>query len=115
MDTLSSLRDELRASGGDLLVIDELPQNAFPKLIEYFKHSKTANLRQVSYSRDYEPFARARDKKVEELVRSQNVDIHSFRDHLIIEPDELNKGKMGEYYQVYSPFAKKWFDIFHTP
>ncbi|MCC6138182.1 MAG: deoxyribodipyrimidine photo-lyase [Bdellovibrionaceae bacterium] len=115
METLRSVRDELRAAGGDLLVIDELPHVAFPKLIDYFKQSKTAKLNRISYNRDYEPFARARDQKVEDLVRAQGITIVNERDHLIIEPEELNKGKMGEYYQVYSPFAKKWFDIFQTP
>lgn len=115
METLLSLRNELREAGGDLLVIDELPHLAFPKIIEYFRQKTSAyKISQISYNRDYEPFARTRDKNIENIVRKEGVAIASTRDHLIIEPSELDKGKQGEYYQVYSPFAKKWFDIFSS-
>lgn len=112
--TLRSLRDEMRASGGDLLVVDELPQVALPKIIDHMSNSATHYIDQISYCRDYEPFARERDKAVEALIKKTNVRIDSFRDHLIIEPHELNKGHDGEYYQVYTPFAKKWFKLLES-
>ena len=37
LNTLSSLKSELKAQGGDLLVIDSLPDQAFDKLLGYLK------------------------------------------------------------------------------
>ncbi|MCB9072777.1 MAG: deoxyribodipyrimidine photo-lyase [Bdellovibrionaceae bacterium] len=115
LNTLQSLQSELRAIGSDLLIVDERPDPAFRKISDYFKHHKKWNLSQVTYNRDYEPFARNRDRAIEDLLSKLNVPCDSFRDHLMIEPLELDKGKMGEYYQIYSPFAKKWFELFHSP
>lgn len=113
MNTLEDLKKELQAQGGDLLVVDELPHLAFPKIIQFLRQKKIA-IECVTYNRDYEPFARTRDQNVETLLKDLKVDVESFRDHLLIEPDELFKGKPGEYYQVYSPFAKKWFELFKS-
>jgi deoxyribodipyrimidine photo-lyase len=113
LKTLEALQAELRAAGGDLLVIDDLPQKALPKIIAEIK--KTQPITLVTYNRDYEPFARNRDEEVEGLLKKQSVDVQNFRDHLVIEPHELFKSQQGEFYQVYSPFAKKWFDLLETP
>jgi deoxyribodipyrimidine photo-lyase len=114
LKTLEALQKELREMGGDLLVVDALPQEAFPKIIESLKKSKQFQLRNITYCRDYEPFARERDLKIEKIVRDENLEIKSFRDHLLIEPNELFKTEPGDFYQVYSPFAKKWFDLFRS-
>lgn len=112
LKTLASLREDLRACGGDLLVIDEMPDKAFPALLSYFD-KRGVPVGEMSYNRDYEPYARARDQKIQALLQKADIMVSSFRDHLIIEPEELTKGKPGEYYQIYTPFAKKWFDLFH--
>ena len=42
--------------------------------------------------------------------------MHSERDHLLIEPDELLRGsRPGQYYQVYTPWAKRWFERLTEP
>ncbi len=113
LKTLQSLRKDLQNCGGDLLIVDEVPEKVFPELFSYWKAQGT-NLPNVSYSRDYEPFAIQRDDKLGAIFKKNEVEFESFRDHLVIEPTELSKGKPGEYYQIYTPFAKKWFDIFHS-
>lgn len=112
LKTLESLQKELRELGGDLLVVDALPQKALPQIVQEL--SKTHAVDLLTYSRDYEPFARQRDDEVETLLKAKNVTVQNFRDHLLIEPKELFKTKEGEFYQVYSPFAKKWFDLLQT-
>lgn len=113
IDTLESLRKELRAVGGDLLVVDAMAQEAFPKILKHLKKDQKLDL--VSWGRDYEPFARARDKKISDLLKKEKVEAFEGRDHLLLEPEEIFKTKPGEFYQVYSPFAKKWFDQMGTP
>lgn len=113
IDTLESLQNELRALGGDLLVVDSLAHDTFPKILKHLKKDQKLNL--VSWGRDYEPFARARDEKIFALLSEQGVETLECRDHLLLEPEEVFKKTPGDFYQVYSPFGKKWFDHMKAP
>ena len=108
LETLKSLRDELREMGGDLLVLDEGPVEAFEMLFRNLDTPPT----KITWSRDYEPFARERDKKLEKLFKDNYIQTESFRDHLIIEPQELKKTSDDEPYKVYTPFSRRWLEIF---
>jgi deoxyribodipyrimidine photo-lyase len=113
MNAIVELKKELQMIGSDLLIIDELPQKAFPKIIKHFKGQKLS-LESISWNRDYEPFAKKRDEEVQDIIEKNDVETHTERDHLIIEPHELWKDeKKQETYQIYSPFGRKWFDQIH--
>ena len=118
--TIERLRDELRAAGGDLLVLDRAPGDAFPSLWRALSDQGVARPATVSFNRDYEPFARERDRAVTVLLQEAGVAVHTECDHLLIEPDELRKDgdaakDLPRYYQVYSAFARRWFDLSQTP
>jgi deoxyribodipyrimidine photo-lyase len=121
--TLAALRDDLRAAGGDLLVLDEAPGEAFPRLLAALEAAGIAAPATVSWNRDYEPFARARDEAMTALLTGRGVPVHTERDHLIIEPDELRKPDASSdasrdaptFYQVYTPFSRRWLELFATP
>jgi deoxyribodipyrimidine photo-lyase len=107
LKTLAALKTELRLQGGDLLVVDCDPLEAFAQLNQYFQGQK---LQAITWNRDYEPFARSRDEKVRDFLQGQNIEIATFRDHLIFEPYEILKSEnKSDYYKIYSPYAKKWF------
>jgi deoxyribodipyrimidine photo-lyase len=108
LKTLEALRAELRAQGGDLLVVDGLPQKAFPKLVRYF-HQQPPSL--ISWNRDYEPFARKRDQEMQEILDGHGIETFEARDHLLFEPHEILKkeGSEKDFYQVFSPYGRKWF------
>jgi deoxyribodipyrimidine photo-lyase len=59
------------------------------------------------FNRDYEPYARERDMKVEELYRKAGAEVRSFKDMVVHEPDEVLTLK-GEPYVVFTPFANAW-------
>jgi deoxyribodipyrimidine photo-lyase len=118
--TLEALRDELRGAGGDLLVLDEGPAAAFGRLFEELDGARVARPATVSFNRDYEPFARTRDEAMTDLFQRQlGVAVHTERDHLFIEPDELRKpvaaAAAPAFYQVYTPFARRWLELLATP
>lgn len=114
INTLSALQAELRAIGSDLLVLNVGPDEAIKNLFEDLISKKIDLPKSFSWSRDYEPFARERDERIEKLIERYGLEQFTERDHLIIEPLELEKGK-GEGYQVYTPFSKKWLSLFETP
>lgn len=114
LETLSHLRDELRAGGGDLLVLDEGPDKGFAAVKTQCEKVGVSLPETITWGRDYEPFARQRDARIRQLWESWGVQVHTERDHLLIEPHELLSG-IGKTYQVYTPFAKRWFEMLATP
>jgi len=113
LKTLCALRDDLRATGGDLLVLPESPDDSFETLKKIID-KKNIPSPSVSWSRDYEPFARGRDERIKQKLESWNWPVTTERDHLLIEPEELSSNQ-GTPYKVYTPFSKRWFELFQTP
>lgn len=107
LKTLSALKVELESIGSELLVVDQSPQDFFRDLKQILRNKPQC----ISFNKDYEPFARTRDSEILKILSEQNVHVITARDHLLIEPQELVKDD-GTPYQVYTPFAKKWFELF---
>lgn len=111
LKSLRALQKDLREQGGDLLIIDEGPQKAFLNLLSYCQKSKIQLPSVITWNRDYEPFARARDIEIEKILKEKGVATQTSRDHLLFEPHEILKNeKRDEYYQVYSAYARRWFE-----
>lgn len=115
--TMEALREELRSIGGDLLVLDVGPQTAYEQVFAALDSAGIPRPEMVTFNRDYEPFARERDERIGRwLERDQGVAVQTERDHLLIEPDEITRDNLpGALFQVYSPFAKRWFERLTTP
>ncbi|MCX6127386.1 MAG: deoxyribodipyrimidine photo-lyase, partial [Proteobacteria bacterium] len=114
LDTLRSLREELRELGSDLLVLNRGPDAGFKFIFDTCDAIGLSRPELVTWNRDYEPFARERDFRIETLLNQWGIPVKTARDHLLIEPHELLNGQ-GEPYKVYSAFARKWFELLHTP
>lgn len=116
LKTLEDLRTDLRSQGGDLLVVDSLPHNFFAKLLEVAQQGPLGKPSLVTWSRDYEPFARNRDGAMESFFSQEEIPFKNFRDHLVFEPQEVLKDvKKGDFYKVYTPFSKKWLEHLNSP
>ena len=109
--TLKALRDELRALGGDLLVLDEGPEPAFGALMARAGRAPAwrARRRCRSTATTSRSRARATRRCPALLAERLGVAVHTERDHLILEPEELR------FFQVYSPFARRWFERLDEP
>lgn len=113
LNTLKELKSELQRLGSDLLILDQGPEKGFERLFAELK--KGSGLPEcVSFNRDYEPFARARDQKISRFLKEQEIELFTARDHLIIEPHELAKDD-GTFYKVFTPFARKWLELAKIP
>jgi deoxyribodipyrimidine photo-lyase len=61
----------------------------------------------VFCNRDYEPYAKKRDKHLYEWFRNKNINFKGYKDHVIFEKDEVLKDD-GDPYVVYTPYMKRY-------
>lgn len=101
-EELKKLKAELERSGSSLLVHHGSPQEAF----RYFL-KQNPEVGAVYANRDYEPYALQRDEGVGRLLGASGITLHTFRDHVIFEKDEVLKGD-GSPYTVFTPYSRKW-------
>jgi deoxyribodipyrimidine photo-lyase len=98
---LNRLKEELNSFGSDLIVKYGAPFDIWSDFIKTYPVSK------VYTNDDYEPYARARDKKIADLLEGQGISFHRFKDHVIFEKSEIVKDD-GQPYVVFTPYSKRW-------
>jgi deoxyribodipyrimidine photo-lyase len=114
IETLKVLKQNLTKQGIDLLVLDCGPDECFARIRQYLENKRLPQPSVVSWNRDYEPFARERDQRIESLIQKWDIEIVTSRDHLLFEPWEI-ESTSGLPLKVYSAFAKRWMDKLHGP
>lgn len=98
---IERLKRELQSKGSDLWVFYGSPIDVFQSLLKEY------SITGLFANKDYEPYARERDKKVYDLFQSHNLKFRAFKDHVIFEKEEVIKDD-GKPYTVFTPYSKKW-------
>lgn len=104
-DGLIEIEKKLQEKGSSLLIRQGDPTLEIPKL------AKELKIDALYYNRDYEPYAKSRDKKVCEILKEQDVQVFDFKDTVFFEGQEILNGK-GEIYKVFTPFKRAWYEKF---
>lgn len=105
-DTLQGMRNELQKSNdSSLAMFHDQPEKVFKNLI------KDYSIKKVFTNRDYEPYAKERDEKIQKLLEKEEIEFCDFKDQVIFEKDEVTK-KDGDPYVVYTPYKNTWMDQF---
>lgn len=105
-ETLQTMRNTLQEEhSSSLAMFYGTPETIFNSLINEYQIST------VFTNRDYEPYARERDNKIEALLKSNNISLRSYKDQVIFETDEVVKND-GDPYVVYTPYKNKWKELF---
>lgn len=99
--SLAELKTELQKLGSDLHVLHGSATVLIPQLAQQI--GATA----VFCNHDYEPSAIARDAHVAEQLATQNCVLHSYKDQVIFERDEILTGG-GTPYHVFTPYKNAW-------
>lgn len=84
-----------------LLVLKGKPLDVIKKLAAEY------NIGSFFLNHDYEPYAIARDKEINDFLSTKNIQFSSFKDQVIFEKDEITKDDKSPYV-VYTPYMKKW-------
>ncbi len=104
---LQSLKEQLEQHDSSLLTLHGNPIEQFRILLE--KYDVTS----LYFNKDYEPYAQERDYKVAELFKTHGIAVHSFKDQVIFEENDVLK-KDGKPYTVFTPYKRKWKEAFST-
>tara|TARA_R110002012_G_scaffold321944_1_gene552573 strand:- start:13215 stop:14525 length:1311 start_codon:yes stop_codon:yes gene_type:complete len=106
-ESLQKMRNELQEQNqSSIAFYHDTPENVFQDLIEEYE------VQAVHTNRDYEPYAKERDSKIEKLLSDHNVAFKTYKDQVIFEKDDVLKDD-GDPYVVYTPFKNKWKSIFN--
>ena len=99
--SLKKLNDLLKKNNKSISIYYGKPVKVFSELIKKY------NVTKVYSNKDYTPYSIKRDKKVEELLKVNNIDFNSYKDHVLFEKYEVVKDDNTPY-KVYTPFSRKW-------
>ncbi len=98
---LEEMQLALTATGSSLQVYYGTALQVFQDLLS--KH----NIEKVFTNHDYESYAKERDKAIADLLAKKNIPLHTFKDQVILEKDEVLKDD-GKPYTVFTPYSRKW-------
>ncbi|WP_340153302.1 deoxyribodipyrimidine photo-lyase [uncultured Marivirga sp.] len=106
-DELTKINQQLEKIGSGVLIKHGTPEEVFKSLIDQY------DIDAVFTNRDYEPYALARDQKIDNILRNQGIGFYDFKDHVIFEKDEILTGD-NQPYKVFTPFKNKWLEKLET-
>lgn len=98
---LEKINNDLAKMNKSLAVFYGKPLEIFEKLIAENK------ITSVYTNHDYEPYARKRDKVLNDLFKQHKIEFKTCKDQVIFEKSEITK-EDGLPYVVYTPYSNKW-------
>ena len=100
-DTLSQMKSTLNQRGSDLIIKYGDPIKVWKEIISEHK------VNNVYTNHDYEPYAKERDETLREILAANDIELHTYKDHVLFENDEVLTGA-GGIYTVFTPYKRKW-------
>lgn len=97
IESLEDLENQLKKKGGKLFFFNGKPEEVVSKCISEL------NIEALIVNRDYTPYSRQRDKKIEKVCKMGHIPFYSFDDALLHPPEETLK-KDGKPYMIFTPY-----------
>jgi deoxyribodipyrimidine photo-lyase len=91
----------------NLQVYFDTPNNVFQNLVANYK------ITSVYTNQDYEPQAIMRDTAIKQMLHEKNITFNTYKDQVIFHENDVVKND-GSPYTVFTPFSKKWKEIFNS-
>ena len=101
---LESLAKNLEALGSRLILRCGSADAELERLI------RETQAEAVYFNRDYDPYGRAMEKRVQALCTRLGIECHSYQDSVLHEPEAVLTGS-GLPYRVYTPYSKNWLSL----
>lgn len=100
-EAIMQLQQHLIEFGSSLIIFHDTPLNAIKQLVQQYTIGK------VFTNHDYEPYARERDESIALLLEQHQISLHTYKDQVIFEKQEVVKDD-GKPYTVFTPYSNKW-------
>ena len=104
---LADLAAALEDAGSGLVVLRGAPHHCLPAL------ARTCRASLVTWNRDYGPYAKARDRSVQDALEREGVEVRTFKDRVVFEGEEVTTAE-GRTYSVYTPYRRAWWRRYHA-
>jgi len=104
-DNLEKINTELNNQKSALLIQKGRPVDIWKKLATEY------DIKIVHIARDYEPYAKERDREILGFLTSNNIIFKGYKDQVIFEKSEVVKQDNAPY-TVFTPFKNKWLEAF---
>ena len=98
---LAEMQHQLVEMGSSLAVFYTTPIEAFKQLLAHY------SIKKVFTNHDYEQYAMDRDAEIAELLQEYGASLHTYKDQVIFEKNEVTKDD-GKPYTVFTPYSNKW-------
>jgi len=98
---IAQLKKQYQQYGSDLTVYYGEPSDIFKALL------KEKHITSVYTNHDYEKYAIERDTKIKSILSTKGIPLHTFKDQVIFEKNEITKND-GKPYTIFTPYSKKW-------
>lgn len=99
IESLEDLENQLKKKEGSLFLFKGNPEEIVAECIHKLK------IEAVIVNRDYTPYSRQRDKKLEKACKTGSIPFYSFDDALLHPPEETLK-KDGKPYTIFTPYFR---------
>jgi deoxyribodipyrimidine photo-lyase len=103
--SLVEIEVALQKKGSSLHILYGKPEEEIPKLAQKLM------INRVFTNRDYEPYAKDRDSKVEKKLKASGIEFESFKDQVFFEKHQVVKDDRS-IYKVFTPYKNKWLGAF---
>ena len=100
-ERLQGIQNQLKQRHKGMQVFHGKPIEVWQQIIQEY------NVKEVFVNRDYEPYARERDKAVYELLKVNGIAMKGTKDQVIFEKDEVLTNQ-DKPYTVFTPYSKTW-------
>lgn len=107
VDSLKEMEKTLNLHSSSLIIAYGNPTEEIPKIM------KEHNIDALFFNRDYEPYAKTRDEKVQKTILDLGLSVFTFKDHVFYEKNEILNGSQ-EIYKVFTPYKNKWLETFRS-
>lgn len=99
IESLQDLENQLKKKGGKLFLFKGKPDEVVRKCMRELK------IEALIVNRDYTPYSRQRDNKLEKVCKTGHIPFYSFDDALLHPPEETLK-KDGKPYTIFTPYFR---------
>ncbi len=98
---VTEIHRQLEEKGSSIMVKKGKPEQVYKEILNEYEVGA------VYTNHDYEPYAKERDGAIKKMLEESNIPFHTFKDHVILEKDEVQNNS-GSYYKVFTPYKNKW-------